>query len=179
MQSGVFILDLGLNEFRLDLMEYIKTHGDLERAPFGLHAVIPSSGDTPPGIIFVLKNINDNVNRDRQNRLHPFYMVYISDEGGIICDHLSPKKMLDIMRYGCKGHSVPYDDLCRTFNVETKDGKDMGRVSELLTSSIDTIIERKEQSDLDSFLSGADMSFSGSKIKGLDDFELICFLVVR
>lgn len=79
MQSGVSILDLGLNEFRLDLLDYIKTHGDLERAPFGLHAVVPSSEDAPPGIIFVLKNINDNVNRDRQNRLHPFYMVYISD----------------------------------------------------------------------------------------------------
>ena len=141
--------------------------------------MIPSSEDTPPGIIFVLKNINDNVNRDRQNRLHPFYMVYVSDERDIICDHLSPKKMLDIMRYGCKDNAVPYDDLCKIFNEETKGGKDMGRVSELLSSSIDTIIERKEQSDLDSFLSGADMSFSGSKIKGLDDFELICFLVVR
>ncbi|MBQ8644620.1 MAG: DEAD/DEAH box helicase family protein [Candidatus Methanomethylophilaceae archaeon] len=179
MQSGVSILDLGLNEFRLDLLDYVKTHGDLERAPHGLHAVIPSSEDSPPGVIFVLRNINDNVNRDRQNRLHPFYMVYISDEGDIVCDHLSPKRMLDLMRFGCRGNDEPCSELCRTFNEETEDGRDMGRVSQLLSSSIDTIIERKEQSDLDSFLSGGDMSFSGSGISGLDDFELICFLVVR
>ena len=179
MQSGVSILDLGLNEFRLDLLDYIKTHGDLERAPFGLHAVVPSSENAPPGIIFVLKNINDNVNRDRQNRLHPFYMVYISDDGTVVCDHLNPKSMLDIMRVECRGHDHPYDDLCSGFNQETDDGRNMARVSELLSSSIDTIIEKKDQSDLDSFFSGGDVSFSGTAIKGLDDFELICFLVVR
>jgi len=179
MQSGVSILDLGLNEFRLDLLDYIKSHGDLERTPFGLHAVVPSSNDAPPGILFVLKNINDNVNIDKQNRLHPFYMVYISTDGKLICDHLSPKKMLDLMRFECRDHDVPYKELCDRFNIETKDGKDMARVSELLSQSINTIIEKKEQSDLDSFLSGGDISFSGSKIKGIDDFELICFLVVR
>ena len=179
MQSGVSILDLGLNEFRLDLLDYIKTHGDLERAPFGLHAVVPSSADVPSGIIFVLKNINDNVNRDKQNRLHPFYMVYISDDGDVVCDHLNPKRMLDIMRLECRGHTSPYTDLCSVFNKETDDGRNMARVSELLSSSIDTIIERKDQSDLESFFSGEDVSFSGTSINGLDDFELICFLVIR
>lgn len=179
MQSGVSILDLGLNEFRLDLLEYIKSHDSLEHTPFGLHAVVPSSVDVPPGVIFVLRNINDNVNRDKQNRLHPFYMVYTSDDGKIVCDHLSPKKMLDIMRFECRGCSVPHEDLCAMFNKETRDGKDMARISELLSQSIDTIIEKKEHSDIDSFLSGGDISFSGNRMKGLDDFELICFLVVR
>ncbi|MGN1045260.1 MAG: helicase-related protein, partial [Candidatus Methanomethylophilaceae archaeon] len=179
MQSGVSILDLGLNEFRLDLLEYIKTHGDLDGAPFGLHTVVPSSDNVPPGIIFVLKNINNNINRDKQNRLHPFYMVYISDDGRIVCDHLNPKKMLDIMRSECKDHDRPYDDLCSIFNEETDNGKNMAHVSELLSESIDTIIEKKEQSDLDSFFSGGDVSFTDPGIKGLDDFELICFTVVR
>ena len=179
MQSGVSILDLGLNEFRLDLLEYIKAHGDLEKTPFGLHAVVPSSDEAPPGIVFVLKNINDGVNIDRQNRLHPFYMVYISDEGWVLCDHLSPKKMLDLMRFECRGRDAPYRELCDRFNAETRDGKDMARVSEFLSQSIDTVIERKDQSDLDDFLSGRDASFGGPRIKGIDDFELICFLVIR
>lgn len=179
MQSGVSILDLGLNEFRLDLLDYIKTHGDLERTPFGLHAVVPSSKETPSGIVFVLKNINDSVNVDWQNRLHPFYMVYISDEGQVLCDHLSPKKMLDLMRFECRDRDTPYKELCDRFNAETRDGKDMAHISELLSQSIDTIIERKDQSDLDDFLSGKDISFGGPKIKGIDDFELICFLVIR
>ena len=65
------------------------------------------------------------------------------------------------------------------FNKETRDGKDMSRLSSLLGDAIASIIEVKEESDIDSFLSGAQMSFLSNEIKGLDDFELICFLVVR
>ena len=45
--------------------------------------------------------------------------------------------------------------------------------------AISSIIEVKDESDIDSFLGGGSISFSKSQIKGLDDFELICFLVVR
>lgn len=95
MTTGISIMDLGLNEFRLDLLDYIKLHPDIDKAPFGLSAVAPAGEDTPAGVIYVLKNRSNSVNIDNQNRLHPFYMVYISDEGEVICDHLSPKNMLD------------------------------------------------------------------------------------
>ena len=72
MTTGISIMDLGLNEFRLDLLEYIKNHPDIEKAPFGLSAVVPANEDAPAGVIFVLKNRSDSVNIDNQNRLHPF-----------------------------------------------------------------------------------------------------------
>lgn len=179
MSSGISIMDLGLNEFRLDLLEYVKEHPDLDKMPFGLHAVTASSEDTPPGIIYVLKNINGNINVDNQNRLHPFYMVYISNDGEVVCNHLSPKKMLDKMRYVCKGKVEPIPELYKPFNKETKDGKDMVRFSELLGEAIHTIIDIKDDSDMDSFLSGGQVSFISNEIKGLDDFELIGFLVIK
>ena len=171
-------MDLGLNEFRVDLLDYTRTAGQLDGTPYGLHAVVPSTEEMPPGVMFVLLNRVDNINRDKKNRLHPFYMVYISDDGGIVCDHLDPKRFLDLMRYSCKGHDVIHDDLCKTFNEETDDGRNMSKVSRLLTTSIDSIIDQKEQSDLDDFLNGKD-SFSTVKSSGMDDFELVCFLVVR
>jgi hypothetical protein len=170
---------LGLNEFRLDLLDYIKNHADLDKTPFGLHAVVPAIDGTQPGVIFVLKNINGGVNIGNQNRLHPFYMVYISAGGEVICGHLSPKEMLDTMRLLCKGKTEPNMELCRAYNKETKDGKDMRRYSVLLGEAITSIIEAKNQCELDSFLNGDNVSFFSNKIKGLDDFELICFLVVR
>ena len=97
MSSGISIVDLGLNDFRMDLLEYIKTHPEIERAPFGLNAVTRCKENTPPGVIFVLKNRTNNVNIDNQNRLHPFYMVYVDMDGNVITDHLSPKKLLDKM----------------------------------------------------------------------------------
>lgn len=179
MTTGISIMDLGLNEFRLDLLEYIKHHDDLDKTPFGLHAVVPASDEMPAGAIYVLKNRSNSVNINNQNRLHPFYMVYISNDGKVICDHLSPKEMLDKMRYLCKEKKEPIYDLCRQFNKETKDGRDMRKYSKLLGDAISSIIEVKEESDIDSFLGGRQVSFLSNEIKGLDDFELICFLVIK
>lgn len=179
MSTGISIMDLGLNEFRMDLLEYIKNHPDIDKTPFGLHSVAAASEETPAGVIYVLKNRSNSVNIDNQNRLHPFYMVYISNEGEVICDHLSPKQMLDKMRFLCKGKTEPIPELYRQFNKETRDGRNMSEFSKLLGDAIASIIEVKEESDIDSFLSGGQMSFLTNEIKGLDDFELICFLVVR
>lgn len=179
MTTGISIMDLGLNEFRLDLLEYIKNHPDIEKAPFGLNAVVPANEEAPAGVIFVLKNRSDSVNIDNQNRLHPFYMVYISNDGEVICDHLSPKDMLDKMRFLCKGKTEPIPEVYKQFNKETRDGKDMSKFSELLGEAIASIIEVKDESDIDSFLGGSQVSFLSNEIKGLDDFELICFLVVK
>lgn len=180
MSTGISIMDLGLNEFRLDLLEYIKHNPDVEKAPFGLHSVVSATEDTPPGVIYVLKNRSNSVNIDNQNRMHPFYMVYISNEGDVICNHLSPKNMLDTMRFLCKGKTEPIKELCSQFNKETRDGKNMSALSKLLGEAISSIIEVKEESDIDTFLNGGKVSFlSKNKIKGLDDFELICFLVIR
>lgn len=179
MQSGISIMDLGLNEFRLDLLEYIKQNGDMDTVPYGLHAVVPSSVDCPPGVVFVLKNLNNNVNIDKQNRLHPFYIVYVGTDGNIVCNHLSPKELLDKIRQLCKGKDSPVINVCREFNIETKDGRDMRSVSSLLTDAINSIIDVKEEGDIDSLFNPGGTSALNSKINGLDDFEMICFLVVR
>lgn len=179
MSSGISIMDLGLNEFRLDLLEYTRTHPDLDKTPYGLHSVAPASDDTPSGVIYVLKNRSNSVNIDNQNRLHPFYMVYITDDGEVVCDHLSPKQMLDKMRFLCKGKTEALPEQYRQFNKETRDGRNMADFSKLLGQAISSIIEVKEESDIDSFLGGGQVSFLANEIKGLDDFELICFLVVR
>jgi len=179
MSSGISIMDLGLNEFRLDLLEYIKENPELEKAPLGIHAVAPATEDCPPGVIYILKNRSDSVNINNRNRLHPFYMVYIDNDGEVICDHVSPKAMLDKMRLICRGKIEPIYELCRAFNKETRDGRNMTEFSQLLGEAISSIVNVKEQSDIDSFLGGEQISFVSSEIRGLDDFELICFLVVR
>ena len=179
MSSGISIMDLGLNEFRLDLLEYVKTHPDLEKKPKGLHAVVPATEDLPEGVIFVLRNINNRVNIDNQNRIHPFYMVYIGIDGEVICDYLNPKKMLDDIRLLCRGKNEPIKYLCQQFNEETDDGRDMVEMSELLSEAIESIINSKEESDIDSLFSAGGTSALMSSVSGLDDFELICFLVIK
>ena len=152
---------------------------NIEHTPFGLHAVVPAREDSPSGVVYVLKNRNNGVNIDHKNRLHPFYMVYISEDKEVIVNHLSPKELLDRLRLLCKGKDTPDMDICREFNRITRDGKNMQHYSDLLGDAIASIINVKEESDIDSFLSGVQRSLFTEEIRGLDDFELICFLVIK
>ena len=179
MSTGISIMDLGLNEFRLDLLDYVKNHKDLEAKPFGMHAVVPATDELPEGVIFVLKNRNNGINIDSLNRIHPFYMVYISTDGSIVCDYLNPKKLLDDMRLLCRGQSEPVKAVYQRFNEETDDGRNMAEMSELLSESINSIIDVKEESDIDSLFKRGGTTLGINKINGLDDFELVCFLVVK
>lgn len=179
MTNGISIMDLGLNEFRLDLLEYMKTHEDIETAPKGLHAVVGRAEDAPAGVIFVLRNINDSVNVDNRNRIHPFYMVYIGSDGEIVCDYLAPKKLLDAIRLLCRGKSEPCAELCKAFNDETDDGRNMGKISQLLSEAINSIIDAKEENDIDSLFKSGGTSALLSEVSGIQDFELICFIVVK
>jgi len=179
MNSGINIMDLGLNEFRLDLLSYIKDNPDIENSPHGLHAIVKSNETLKSGVIYILKNISNEVNIDNQNRLHPFYMVYIAEDGEIVCNHLQPKNLLDLMRNICKKYPNPDTELCKIFNAETQDGRNMRRYSELLEQAISSIINVKEESDFESLFSTGESGYMKNTISGLDDFELICFLVVK
>lgn len=141
--------------------------------------MVPATEELPEGVVFVLKNINNSVNIDNRNRIHPFYMVYIGIEGEVICDYLNPKEMLDDIRLLCRGKKEPIEDLYRRFNEETDDGRNMTEMSELLSKAINSVIDSKEESDIDSLFTAGGTSALMSTVSGLDDFELICFLVVK
>lgn len=179
MSGGINITDLGLNEFRMDLIEYMKKNPNIDKTPFGLHAVVEANENYPAGVIFVMKNISKEINIDKQNRIHPFYMVYLKEDGTVACDHLSPKKMLDIMRLTCRGKNVPDKELCEAFNKETNDGKDMGDYSRLLERAVDSIIHVKEENDMENLFKEGGLSSLISFVRGIDDFELICFLAIK
>jgi len=103
---------------------------------------------------------------------------YVDMDGNILIDHLKPKDILDRMRKLCKGKQEPDKEVCRLFNKETRDGQQMKTYSKLLGDAVHGIVSVKERSDLDSFLSGLQGSLFRAQ-KGLDDFELITFLVIR
>lgn len=179
MTSGVSIMDLGLNEFRMDLLGYIKEKPSLEEAPMGMHAIVPSSDEHPPGVVYILKNINNDINAKSQNRLYPFYLVYISEEGEVIHNHLDPKTILDLLRLKSRGFTEPIMNLCRSFNEETSDGRNMEKYSDLLQDTISSIINVNEESDIDSLFKAGGTTALRTHVKGLDDFELVSFMVVR
>lgn len=181
VDGNISITDLGLNDFVMDLAAYRKANGDPKGVTKGLHAVVAADAEKgiESGVIFVLCNRNNGVNINRQNRLHPFYLVYIKDDGEVKYNHLDVKHILDVLRATSKGKSDPLAELCRSFNRETHDGAKMNKYNALLEDAAMSIVQVKKEGDLDSlFKVGSKVLFQKS-IDGLDDFELIAFVVIR
>jgi hypothetical protein len=181
LKTGVSIIDLGLNDFRMDLLNYVKANGDMDGVPSGMHAVAPAAPDRGllPGVIFTLRNLNQGVNVNQQNRLHPYYLVYIGQNGDVITNHTEVKRLLDLVRSACKGQSQPIPNVCQPFNQYTEDGRNMQAYSDLLGKAIRSMIDVQEDKDLDSLFSGDRTTALINTIAGLDDFELIAFLVIQ
>ncbi|GHC41226.1 helicase-related protein [Roseibacillus persicicus] len=181
LKTGISITDLGLNDFRMDLLGYLREHGDITRTPHGIHAVVPAdpARGLHPGAIFALRNRIEEVNIDKLNRLHPYYLVFVGENGDVQVKHTEPKRLLDLLRTACRGRSEPLAELCQSFNAATDDGRKMNRYSDLLDQAIRSMIEVKEESDVDSLFTPGGTSALVGSIKGLDDFELIAFLVIR
>lgn len=180
MNTGVSITDLGLNDFRMDLLEYINKNGSLDYVSNGMHSVVLSDevNGVQKGTIFVLKNINSSVNIENTNQLHPFYIVYIKDNGEILSNHLSVKNTLDLLRYVSKGKKDAIKEAYTKFNDYTNDGSDMSKYSHLLNESIESIINVKAETDIESLFRRGGTTMLQNEITGLEDFELIAFVVV-
>lgn len=180
VRTGVSITDLGLNDFRMDLLSYIKEYGDLAAVPKGLHAVIPAAPDKGlvPGVIFALRNVNADEQINRGNRLHPHYLIYLDEHGEIVSDHTEAKHLLDLLRSGCRPFDEPVEDVVRAFNKATAEGARMSKYSALLTEAIHSMIKVTEERDIDSLFTGGHTTALTQTIAGLDDFELIAFIAV-
>ena len=181
LKAGVSITDLGLNDFRMDLLNYVKAHGDLARLPSGMHAVLPAAQDRGlvPGVLFALRNRNETVKVQQLNRLHPYYMVYVDMEGQTVLPHTEVKRLLDLIRSVAKPSEEPIVEAYQPFNQRTHDGREMGVYSDLFTAAIHSIVQVREERELDSLFTGLKTTALTGPSTGLDDFELIAFLVVE
>ena len=181
VDGSITITDLGLNEFRMDMVAYIKANGEPNNVAHGLYCVVRHNDELniPKGVVFVLKNRNPSVNIGERNRLHPYYLVYLDEDGNVVRNHMQVKDILDVIRTTCKHHSEPIAELCRAYNRETKDGYKMDKYSRLLDKTIESIIDVKEANDLDTLFNTGSAVLFGSALKGLDDFELVTFIVIK
>jgi helicase-like protein/SNF2 domain-containing protein len=181
LKTGVSITDLGLNDFRMDLLNYVKANGDLEGVPTGMHAVVPADRERGllPGAIFALRNRHKSINLNQLNRLHPYYLVYVGNDNEIIVTHTEVKRLLDMVRSACKGCEDPVPEAYQPFNAKTRDGRDMQLYSDLLSRAIRSIADSKEEKDLDTLFTGPKTTALVNPVAGIDDFELIAFLVIQ
>ncbi|MCL1949222.1 MAG: DEAD/DEAH box helicase family protein [Turicibacter sp.] len=176
MDNGISIMDLGLEDYRMDLISYLKKHPEIKKTPLGLQTVLRSDAKTPPGIVFVLKNTG-SPHRDK-NQLHPYYLIYLDEAGETVISPSDSKQLLGTMRKICKGEPKPLKEAYSKYNQLTADGKKMEKYSDLLQDAIHSIIEHEESNTMDAMFSGGFVDLFGGTSEGIEDFELICFFVV-
>ena len=99
--------------------------------------------------------------------------------GQVVSNHTEVKKLLDLTRAACKGKEQPVAKACRVFNQATKDGREMRFYSDLLDKAIRSMVDLKEERDIDSLFTSGKTRALVNTIGGLDDFELISFLVIQ
>lgn len=181
LKTGVSITDLGLNDFRMDLLNYLNSNSGIESLPTGMNAVVSANSEMGlhPGAIFALRNRSDGVNVHQLNRLHPYYLVYISNDGEVVADHTEVKRLLDLVRMACRGKDEPVLAACQKFNAATDDGKRMDFYSNLLGQAIRSMIDSKLEKDVDSLFTAGRTTALVDSISGLDDFELVAFVVIQ
>lgn len=178
MNEGISIMDLGLEDFRMDLLAYLEQHPKLADMPQGLQAVVEAGEEEPAGAIFLLKNIANKTNLSKKNRLHPYYLVYVDSQGKTVYSVADTKALLEHIRYITKGKDRPETVLVTQYNQATNDGVNMAHYSSLLQSSLDSLVESDETSFIDSLFATGVTDFLNTGLEGSDDFELLAFFTV-
>lgn len=180
INGGISITDLTFNDFKMDLVNYMKNNKEvLEKAPTGMYAIAKSNiEEAEKGVIFCLKQVNKDIKPSEYNTLNPYFLVYIKDNGEILLNFIQSKKILDIYKKVCIGEKELYSDLIAEFNKETNNAKDMSKFTNFLEKTVENIVGKEEEKGLDSLFSFGETILNNS-VQNMDDFELISFLVIK
>lgn len=200
MEETVSLTDFTLDDFRIELMNFIENNRKrLKDAPFGLYAVVPSpSGEyaglhefgqfrgnekeiIKPGVVFCLKQKGDSDGNEEVNPLNPYFLVYIRNDGTVRFNYTNAKQILEIYRLMCQGRKAPYEKLCELFNAETGNGEKMGVYTTLLKKAVDEIIRifKKRSNQRLTSDRGALLIPTAKQLHEMENFELVTWLIVR
>lgn len=183
LSNGISITDLTLNDFRMDLLDYLKTHAaELEQMAYGAFAVTQDDGlledELEPGVIFCLRSENTKVRTDSTYALAPYYLVYITDAGDLLLNFTQAKKSLDIFKKLSLGQSQPDNTAVAHFNTLTHEAADMSHYQDLLAKAVASITGKAEEKGVETLFQRGGTQLSKDTFQGIDDFEVIAYLVI-
>lgn len=179
VSDAISITDLTFNDFKIELMEYMKKHRkELDNAPFGIYSIVPA-GEFEPGVIFLLRQVKGVKESKDKNALTPYYLVYISEDEEVKLNYIQSKKILDYYQKLCSGKKEVFRNLVESFDRETDNGRQMDKYSQLLKESIENIIGKKQETGVRSLFTKGGTSPVKNNIEGLEEFELISFLILK
>ena len=180
--ESVALNEFTLDDFRVDLMQYIDNNREkLREAPLGLYAVVPAPQDysvIAPGVVFCLKQKENSTENEEINPTHPYFLIYIREDGVVRFTFAQPKQILEIYRQLCARKNTAYDDLCDLFDKQIAYGENMAEYNALLNKAIESFSTSYNNRVIDNLLSGGILPEEGEHVNDMTDFELITWMVI-
>jgi len=177
VSGSISITDLTLNDFKMDLMGYLKVHKQtLENTPLGIHSIV--SDAIEKGVVFCVKSLKPQTGADGFS-LEPYFLVHVDKENEIRTAFSSAKLILDMYKNLCLGKDEAIKELVEQFEKKTNNYSDMQHYQTGLRVAIESVVGKKEESGMNSLFSRGGTSILTDGFSGSEDFELISFLVIQ
>ncbi|WP_291067834.1 MULTISPECIES: helicase-related protein [unclassified Empedobacter] len=181
LEGGISISDLTFNDFKVDADRITED----EKKQFhyitsGSFSVLDNNIlDLQKGVLFCLKDLETKNFEDKLkiNLLHPYSLVYISNEGDIKVPMRMGKKSLDLFKKLSFSQYKINEEQLKEFNLKTKSGKFMTQYVELLDLVKNHLIGEDQELQADSIFNPNGSLLSQSM--NTDNFEVISYLIVN
>lgn len=180
VNGAISITDMTFNDFKSDLQNALKDHEKLlNEAPLGMYAITDASDfpDAEPGVILTLKQQKDDIGQE--NSILPYIVVYMRMDGTVKINYMYAKQVLDFFKKLTIGKKTVNQPLVDTFYAETDGGKDMSVYSDILSKAIEAIRGKQDEVGMGSLFTPGGTTVQTELLDGLDDVELISFLIIR
>jgi len=185
--GGISITDLTLNDFKMDLSNFLKQHQEeLAALPPGAFSVAAcdksedSAGTVKcgPGAFFCLRSENAKIRVDTTYALEPHFLVFVSDNGEVVLNFTQTRRFLDLIKKLALGRSQADTRAHQRFADRTRDGADMEHYQMLLDSAVAAVSGIAEEKGVESLFHRGGTTPIREGHRGLDNFEVVAFLAV-
>ena len=183
--ESIALNEFTLDDFRVELMKYIEANRQvLADAPLGLYAVVPTHADYPvitPGVVFCLRQKGGGTGNEQINPLHPYFLVYVRENGDVRFTFAQPKQILELYRLLCAGVKNPHEELCALFDAQTDNGEDMTPYNGLLEKAVQSLSSTYKKRAIGNLLSSRSSVLPklDQQVGKTTDFELVTWLVIK
>jgi ERCC4-related helicase len=181
LQNGISITDMTLNDFRMDLSDYLKRYNKPARLPFtGQYAVSSDAVGLSgyPGVIFCLKDSSDTAGVSHDDPLSPLYLVFVTENGEVKLNYTQSRKVLDLLKKIAVGKSDVDESGVKRFREKTRGETDMSFYQDLLQHAFAGITGKVEEKGVESLFAPGGTAFGSNSFPGIEDFEVVSYLVM-
>jgi len=105
-------------------------------------------------------------------------MGHVGDDGAVLLPFTQATQALDRLKKLCIGRDITDDSACARFDKATRQGENMSATQQLLAKAVASIVGKKEERAVASLFTPGGTHAMKGEFAGINDFEVVAFLVV-